>query len=275
MSTPICKIWDADQGKYVGIPAIKGPKGDPGAPGKNGHSPVVTAAKSGKTTTISVDGAAIATVEDGSEGAPVNWRGAWKEDTEYSKLDAVSYDGSSYIFTSDTHVIGSIPGVDEEWGLMAQKGNDGATKTIVDTAMSDTSTNPVQNKVIKKYIDGKVISGGSGSSNILTSPVMICKPGEEGSLGIYMSTIDTGEKQAEIKFEDANENSSVAISNLRTPTGANASDYAATKGYVDSKIPTTLKNPNALTIKIGSTTVTYDGSTAQTVTIADGSEVAY
>lgn len=262
----------------------------------------------------------------------------------------------------------------------------GANKTIVDTAMSDTSTNPVQNKVIKKYIDdhsagtggtggtanavlyttqtleveqqfqarknigaagynspqfqgyltlapangtlghgiglsptgsgndytlnisdvdegwptlltgvktptdadtdaaatveyvkSKVASssGGSGSSNILTSPVMICKPGEEGSAGIYLSTIDTGEKQAEIKLEDANENSAVAIANLRTPTGANASDYAATKGYVDSKVPTALKNPNALTIKIGSTTVTYDGSTAQTVTIADGSEVAY
>ena len=40
-------------------------------------------------------------------------------------------------------------------------------------------------------------------------------------------------------------------------------------------IPTALKNPNALTIKIGSTTVAYDGSTAQTVTIADGTEVAY
>ena len=40
-------------------------------------------------------------------------------------------------------------------------------------------------------------------------------------------------------------------------------------------VPTALKNPNALTIKIGSTTVTYDGSTAQTVTIADGSEVSY
>ena len=49
---------------------IEGPKGDPGAPGKDGHSPVVTATKSGKTTTISVDGAAIATVEDGSDGAP-------------------------------------------------------------------------------------------------------------------------------------------------------------------------------------------------------------
>lgn len=39
--------------------------------------------------------------------------------------------------------------------------------------------------------------------------------------------------------------------------------------------PTALKNPNALTIKIGSTTVTYDGSAAKTVAIADGSEVAY
>lgn len=40
-------------------------------------------------------------------------------------------------------------------------------------------------------------------------------------------------------------------------------------------IPTELKNPKALTIKIGSTTVTYDGSTAQTVTIDDGTEVSY
>lgn len=42
-----------------------------------------------------------------------------------------------------------------------------------------------------------------------------------------------------------------------------------------SAIPTALKNPNALTIKIGSTTVTYDGSSAKTVEIADGSEVSY
>lgn len=40
-------------------------------------------------------------------------------------------------------------------------------------------------------------------------------------------------------------------------------------------IPKALKNPKALTLKIGSTTVTYDGSTAQTVEIADGTEVSY
>lgn len=32
---------------------------------------------------------------------------------------------------------------------------DGATKTIVDDAMSDTSTNPVQNKVVMEYIDSR------------------------------------------------------------------------------------------------------------------------
>ena len=44
MSTPICRVWDAEQGKYVGLPAIKGPKGDPGAPGKDGSDATVTAA---------------------------------------------------------------------------------------------------------------------------------------------------------------------------------------------------------------------------------------
>ena len=40
MSTPICKVWDAEQGKYIGIPALKGLKGDKGDPGAPGHTPV-------------------------------------------------------------------------------------------------------------------------------------------------------------------------------------------------------------------------------------------
>lgn len=41
-----------------------------GARGPAGHSPIVTANKSGKITTISVDGTAIATVMDGADGDP-------------------------------------------------------------------------------------------------------------------------------------------------------------------------------------------------------------
>lgn len=40
-------------------------------------------------------------------------------------------------------------------------------------------------------------------------------------------------------------------------------------------LSTALPNPNALTIKIGSESVVYDGSSAQTIEIADGNEVAY
>lgn len=40
-------------------------------------------------------------------------------------------------------------------------------------------------------------------------------------------------------------------------------------------IPEHLPNQYALTVKIGSTTVTYDGSSSQTVEIADGTEVSY
>ena len=52
----------------IGEPGPQGVKGDTGATGKDGHSPSVTATKSGTTTTISVDGKAIATVNDGEKG---------------------------------------------------------------------------------------------------------------------------------------------------------------------------------------------------------------
>ena len=37
----------------------------------------------------------------------------------------------------------------------------GGTSITVDTEMSDISENTVQNKVIKKYVDDKILSGGN------------------------------------------------------------------------------------------------------------------
>ena len=37
----------------------------------------------------------------------------------------------------------------------------GGTSVTVDTEMSDISENTVQNKVIKKYVDDKILSGGN------------------------------------------------------------------------------------------------------------------
>lgn len=47
----------------------KGDKGDTGDTGDTGHSPVVTASKVGKITTVYVDGVAIATINDGEDGS--------------------------------------------------------------------------------------------------------------------------------------------------------------------------------------------------------------
>ena len=53
----------ADGVLTLGIPA-----GEDGEPGEPGHTPVITASKSGTTTTIYADGSAIATLEDGEDG---------------------------------------------------------------------------------------------------------------------------------------------------------------------------------------------------------------
>lgn len=59
-----------DAGIAKGATGPAGPQGPAGATGPQGpagHSPVVTATKSGKVTTIEVDGTAIAAVNDGAD----------------------------------------------------------------------------------------------------------------------------------------------------------------------------------------------------------------
>ena len=180
----------------------------------------------------------------------------------------------------------------------------GATKTIVDTAMSDTSTNPVQNKVIKKYIDdhsaGTGGTGGAANAVLYTAQTLeaaqqlqarqninaagVVMPQFQGFLslapanaplgtGVGLSPSGSG-NDFTLDISDVNEGTPTLLTGVKTPTDADT-NAAATVEYVKTAVPTALKNPNALTIKIGGTTVTYDGSAAKTVTIADGSEVAY
>lgn len=95
-----------------GKPGAAGATGPAGVPGKDGHSPVVTATKSGKTTTISVDGAAIATVEDGADGK----RGAAGAD---GITPHIGDNGHWYLGTTDTGK--------PSRGVTGAKGDAGAT----------------------------------------------------------------------------------------------------------------------------------------------------
>lgn len=64
--------------------------------------------------------------EQGIDGQSINWKGDYSSTTEYKYMDAVNYEGNSYIFVKSAPTIGAIPGVDEEWELMVKKGDDGA-----------------------------------------------------------------------------------------------------------------------------------------------------
>ena len=60
------------------------------------------------------------------EGVPhVDYRGNYSSGTSYVKDDVVVYNGSSYIAKGNT--TGNAPTNTAHWGLLAQKGNDGAT----------------------------------------------------------------------------------------------------------------------------------------------------
>ena len=92
----------------IGNARVSTTSGANGKAGEDGHTPVITATKSGKTTTIKADGVAIAEINDGAD----------------------------------------------------------ATATI-DSALSGASTNPVQNKVVKAALDGKLDkSGGTLTGNL-------------------------------------------------------------------------------------------------------------
>ena len=113
----------------------------------------------------------------------------------------------------------------------------GANKTIVDDAMSDTSTNPVQNKAVKAALDSKLSTQGGEISGHLSVGLTVSA---EGSVSTGGTSTDTG-----IHFEKAASDagrishgsdpmtgvSPIARLKVASPT---EDDDAATKAYVDN-----------------------------------------
>lgn len=237
----------------AGVPGKDGAKGDPGEPGKDGHSPVVTATKSGKTTTIRVDGAAIATVEDGADGAP-------GKDGVDGKPGAAGADGvTPHIGDNGNWYIG-----DDDTGKPSRgEQGPGAEVFYIDLAGKYPSyTCPVAMADIKAaYEAGKELKCRF-AMGMYTAVLPLFLPMPSSNTWLFSGA--------------------GALSAMGFP--AQTMTIAIVNGTVQASdtwlasmddIPTALKNPNALTIKIGGTTVTYDGSAAKTVTIADGTEVSY
>lgn len=237
----------------IAVAELKGGKGDPGAAGKDGHSPVVTATKTGKTTTISADGAAIAAVEDGADGAPGK-DGSPGAPGADGVTPHIGDNGHWYLGSTDT----GKPSRGEQ--------GPGAEVFYIDLAGDYPDyTCPVAMADIKAaYEAGKELKCRF-IMGIYTAVLPLFLPMPSSNTWLFSGA----GALAAMGFPA--QTMTIAIVNGTVQ----ASDTLLASMDDIPTIPTALKNPNALTIKIGSTTVVYDGSTAQTVTIADGSEVSY
>ena len=80
-------------------------------------------------------------------------KGDWNANTTYTGLDWVRHNGAAWVCKNTCTGIEPTLENADNWQMMARDG-DGVT---ADTAMSDTSTNAVQNKVIKSYVDNNAI----------------------------------------------------------------------------------------------------------------------
>lgn len=116
--------------------------------------------------------------------------------------------------------------------------------TTVDTALSSTSTNPVQNQVLKSALDGKVnASAVSGTQRTEISNLGArTRLRATDSDGDFQAYIDTSPDLITISVAEGNTSNRIyvssdetTISNLRTPT--NDGD-AANKQYVDTQVAT-------------------------------------
>ncbi len=160
-----------------GTDGINGSNGIDGINGNDGFSPTATVTPTDNGAEISIidkNGTTVAEVlhgkngvngENGSDGLSAyeiavkngfagleqEWLDSIKgEQGEKGESGENGSDGKS---AYELAVANGYNGTESEW-LESLKGKDGTSNiTVIDSELSDTSENPVQNKAIKKYVD--------------------------------------------------------------------------------------------------------------------------
>ena len=184
---------------------------------------------------------------------------------EHITLIKTSSDTGIFIFAgatvlpvpnSDGTDDGKVPTVNgKKWELKTPP----STPTV-DTAMSDTSTNAVQNKVIKKYVDDHAATNAvlytaqeltfeqkqRARNNIEALPVLGATTGGTVSMCPDFHVVDSNaavhfvpskvnDEDYTVTLDCGPENWPVRVAGIRTPTDAQT-DYAANVAYVKAKI---------------------------------------
>ena len=181
------------------------------------------------------DKAKLDGVEDGANKTVVDAAlDAGSANPVQNKAVKAALDGKAGTAVATTSANGLMSAADK---IKLDGVEDGATKTIVDDAISDTSTNPVQNKAVKAALDSKLSTQGGEISGHLSVGLTVSA---EGSVSTGRTSTDTG-----IHFEKAGSDvgrishgsdpmtgvAPIARLKVASPT---EDDDAATKAYVDN-----------------------------------------
>ena len=171
-------------------------------------------------------------------------KGDWSADATYKRLDAVTYNNTLY-FAKKEVPAGTVTSNTEYWS----KSIVGSVVTV-DDALSSTSTNPVQNKVITNALNGKqnTLVQGSGITIDTTDPT---HPQISANID-YTNLINKPTKLSDFTNDK----------NFITNTANNLSNYyLKTETYTQSEVNDLISQLASLSIDIVETLPTTDIST--------------
>ena len=276
-----------------------GKDGTNGTDGADGHTPVITASKSGKVTTIKVDGEAVATVNDGADGTNGTDGAPGKDGvTPDIKIGTVTTLPAGSAATASMGGTAAQPTLNLGIPKGANGDNANITKDAVVGALGFTP-------ISADDVPVKSVNGATGATKS-TFYVTVTPTGsgyaataDKTAAEVYAAYTAGYAVYAVVKFEEVNAPLELplvaaapfsetfvlgfgALGSLDptakpqyptvTYTGTAWMAWLGTLARSEDipKIPTELKNPHSLNIKIGDTTTTYDGSAAKTVEIPKG-----
>lgn len=145
-------------------------------------------------------------------------KGDWNPNTTYTGLDWVRHNGAAWVCKNTcTNIEPTLENINY-WQLISKDGD----SVTADTTMSSTSTNAVQNKVIKSYVDNSIadisdMTGATAAQNGAHGFVPAPKIGDEKKALLGNGT--WGKVDAIFTYSTKNEYDT-AVANNEIPDGA-------------------------------------------------------
>ena len=145
-------------------------------------------------------------------------KGDWNAETTYTCLDWVRHNGAAWVCKNTCTNVEPTEENSDNWQIIARDG----TEIAVDAEISDHSENPVQNKVIKKYVDDHSadvsdMTGATADQNGTHGLVPAPQIGDEKKALLGNGT--WGKVDAIFTYRTKNEYDT-AVSNNEIPDGA-------------------------------------------------------